>query len=66
MGPHVFFRLPPDEKQHVLTLADVLAEKRKTEADAIIGYLLKRAKESGEPAPHLTFLYRSIKALENE
>ncbi|MDN5387106.1 MULTISPECIES: 2-dehydropantoate 2-reductase [Bacillus] len=46
-------------------LADVLAG-RKTEADAIMGYLLKRAKESGESAPHLTFLYRSIKALENE
>ncbi len=35
-------------------LADVLAG-RKTEADAIMGYLLKRAKESEESAPHLTF-----------
>ena len=46
-------------------LADVLAG-RKTEADAIMGYLLKRAEESGERAPHLAFLYDSIKALEKE
>lgn len=44
-------------------LADVAAG-RKTEADAIMGYLLKRAKEAGESAPHLAFLYDSIKALE--
>lgn len=43
-------------------LADVLAE-RKTEADAIIGYLLKRAKESGEPAPHLTFISQRSRRL---
>ncbi|MEC1260755.1 2-dehydropantoate 2-reductase [Bacillus swezeyi] len=43
-------------------LADVLAE-RQTEADAIMGYLLKRAKETGSDAPHLAFLYHSIKAV---
>ncbi|QHZ46696.1 2-dehydropantoate 2-reductase [Bacillus sp. NSP9.1] len=44
-------------------LADVL-NRRRTEADAIMGYLLKRAKETGRDAPHLTFLYDSIKAAE--
>nr|WGD90221.1 ketopantoate reductase C-terminal domain-containing protein [Bacillus subtilis] len=35
-----------------------------TEADAIIGYLLKEASLQGLDAVHLEFLYGSIKALE--
>ncbi|AFI28191.1 MULTISPECIES: 2-dehydropantoate 2-reductase [unclassified Bacillus (in: firmicutes)] len=44
-------------------LVDVI-EGRKTEADAIIGYLLKEASLHGIDAVHLAFLYGSIKALE--
>ncbi|MCO4850938.1 2-dehydropantoate 2-reductase [Bacillus vallismortis] len=44
-------------------LVDV-TEGRKTEADAIIGYLLKEASLHGLDAAHLEFLYGSIKALE--
>ncbi|MDA1475654.1 2-dehydropantoate 2-reductase [Bacillus changyiensis] len=44
-------------------LADIQAG-RTTEADAIMGYLLKLAKKSGDSTPHLTFLYDSIKSLE--
>ncbi|MEG7378448.1 2-dehydropantoate 2-reductase [Bacillus subtilis] len=44
-------------------LVDVI-EGRQTEADAIIGYLLKEASIRGLDAVHLEFLYGSIKALE--
>ncbi|MCY8996125.1 2-dehydropantoate 2-reductase [Bacillus inaquosorum] len=44
-------------------LVDVI-EGRQTEADAIIGYLLKEARLQGLDAVHLEFLYGSIKALE--
>lgn len=44
-------------------LVDVI-EGRQTEADAIIGYLLKEASLHGLDAVHLEFLYGSIKALE--
>ncbi|MCY8521625.1 2-dehydropantoate 2-reductase, partial [Bacillus atrophaeus] len=43
-------------------LIDVYAG-RLTEADAIIGYLLKEAEISGHDAIHFEFLYRSITAL---
>ncbi len=51
------------EKNHSSMLVDILAGRR-TEADAIIGYLVKEAESRGLPAVHLPFLYRSIKALE--
>ncbi len=44
-------------------LVDVI-EGRQTEADAIIGYLLKEARLQGLDAVHLEFLYGGIKALE--
>ncbi|MGY0654457.1 2-dehydropantoate 2-reductase [Bacillus subtilis] len=44
-------------------LVDVIGG-RQTEADAIIGYLLKEASLQGLDAVHLEFLYGSIKALE--
>ncbi|PJY98770.1 2-dehydropantoate 2-reductase [Bacillus vallismortis] len=44
-------------------LVDII-EGRQTEADAIIGYLLKEASLQGLDAVHLEFLYMSIKALE--
>ncbi|MCY8718191.1 2-dehydropantoate 2-reductase [Bacillus sp. S10C12M] len=44
-------------------LVDVI-EGRQTEADAIIGYLVKEARLNGLDAVHLEFLYGSIKALE--
>ncbi|MEC1755435.1 2-dehydropantoate 2-reductase [Bacillus mojavensis] len=44
-------------------LVDVTAG-RQTEADAILGYLLKDAQLQGRDAVHLAFLHGSIKALE--
>ncbi|MGF7533309.1 2-dehydropantoate 2-reductase [Bacillus mexicanus] len=44
-------------------LVDV-TEGRQTEADAIIGYLLKEASQHNFDAVHLEFLYGSMKALE--
>ncbi|AUS16381.1 2-dehydropantoate 2-reductase [Bacillus sp. EKM208B] len=51
------------EKNHSSMLVDIMAGRR-TEVDAIIGYLVKEAESRGLPAVHLTFLHRSIKALE--
>ncbi|WP_426982682.1 2-dehydropantoate 2-reductase [Bacillus cabrialesii] len=51
------------KENHSSMLVDVI-EGRQTEADAIIGYLLKEASLQGLNAVHLEFLYGSIKALE--
>ncbi|WP_254610456.1 ketopantoate reductase C-terminal domain-containing protein [Bacillus amyloliquefaciens] len=51
------------EKNHSSMLVDIMAGRR-TEADAIIGYLVKEAENRGLPTVHLPFLHRSIKALE--
>lgn len=51
------------EKNHSSMLVDIMAGRR-TEADAIIGYIVKEAESRGLPAVHLPFLHRGIKALE--
>ncbi|MBU2659236.1 2-dehydropantoate 2-reductase [Bacillus cabrialesii] len=51
------------KENHSSMLVDVI-EGRQTEADAIIGYLLKEASLQDLNAVHLEFLYGSIKALE--
>lgn len=44
-------------------LADVRAN-RQTEIDAIVGYVLEKAKKQQRPVPTLQFLFDAIKGLE--
>ncbi|MBD1379920.1 2-dehydropantoate 2-reductase [Metabacillus arenae] len=46
-------------------LEDILHHRR-TEVDAIVGYMLEKAKREGMPVPALRFLYFAIKGLEEE
>ncbi|MDI5788146.1 hypothetical protein PO124_05855 [Bacillus licheniformis] len=51
----MFFPSAAGRKQHVLN-ACRCAGRKKTEADAIIGYLLKRAKSQESPPRTLPFI----------
>ncbi|MBS4207725.1 2-dehydropantoate 2-reductase [Bacillus sp. FJAT-50079] len=43
-----------------------IEEGRRTEIDAILGYVLKRGAEMGRKLPNVSFLYESIKGMEFE
>lgn len=65
----------PQLWEYVVTICEQTAEnqssmfrdiqaKRKTEIDAISGYIIKRAQEHNKNVPYTTFVYNSIKAFE--
>ena len=55
---------PEADMTHLTSMLQDVVKERKTEADAICGAVIKRAKKHGIPVPHLETVYNLIRIIE--